>query len=375
MKPILPREMLWTDKKTLKEFFELDSVNDLFYTLLKQLSDDYFSVEEDALAVYNEVYYMLTRIAYENPKDYEIGKYAFEIKESLGWSYSATLVMSMVYFLAEMDRTTALNINKPFMKMVRKTFGGPMYWLRFKEGAAILKKYKYSATYDVHPQPYPVSYFKTNDIDWKTVTRDYNLDCIKQVVDLWEDEEDKCEIGEMIADSMEAEAKGHHVAYYTYEPTLFPMAREDFMPYERKRFPIKPPQTNESYEHIREENHQLSIRIEELEQAIAAMNAANERGLKDDNTRRFTLLELVNYCNECDDWEDAKLLKSILYNLLEGNGTQDEYRLINSIKRRPEKPQIGAVHIEEARFEGSMYDITGNQSVNIGGAENGKQGN
>lgn len=47
MLPVLPREMLWTELKTMDEFFRLDPVNEEFYDVLMSLSDEFFSFTRD----------------------------------------------------------------------------------------------------------------------------------------------------------------------------------------------------------------------------------------------------------------------------------------------------------------------------------------
>ena len=64
MKHKLPREFLWTDKKSMDDFFRLSPVNEDFFEVFQSLRNEPFNVAIDAVKVFNEVYYQVTRMRY-----------------------------------------------------------------------------------------------------------------------------------------------------------------------------------------------------------------------------------------------------------------------------------------------------------------------
>ena len=97
----LSREFLWTDLNTMDEFFRLDPVNEVFFDTFVTLREKPFGVKLDAVKVFNEVYYTVTRFYYEQAFGSDVPNYASDIKADLGWNYSAELVLSMAYWLTE----------------------------------------------------------------------------------------------------------------------------------------------------------------------------------------------------------------------------------------------------------------------------------
>ena len=100
MPPKLPKEFYWVDLKLMDDFFRLDPVNEAFYETFMSLREEPFGVTLDAVKVFNEVYYTITRYRYENT--YITGGFFYpsEIEADLGWKYSVELVMTMSYWIA-----------------------------------------------------------------------------------------------------------------------------------------------------------------------------------------------------------------------------------------------------------------------------------
>lgn len=310
MKPKLPRELLWRDLETLDEFYKLDPINHYFFDVLRTLSDDYFSAEEDGVSIFNEVYYQSTRIVYENPIGSDFWNYVFDIKDSLKWKYCATLIMSITYPLIMLRDEKERPINKAFLKMVKSTFGGPMYWQRFQILYRGLRRDGFRIKYDFQPIPKPASFLKTQYVDWSHITNDFDIDIIKQVVALWKDENDQQEIARLIENYLKIDNLIDTRAVY------------------------------KTIRLMEEECKNLRRKNADLEAAIEQSKCTQNGNLTEDYTRTFSLQELVNYCKECDDWDDVKNLKLMLYGLLSNvGGKREEYELINSIKKKPSLPQ------------------------------------
>ena len=83
----------------MDDFFKLEPLNEKFFDVFVTLREEPFDIHSDEVKVFNEVYYQITRMYYENPMPDDLQNYVSDIKANLGWSYSAELVMSMAYFM------------------------------------------------------------------------------------------------------------------------------------------------------------------------------------------------------------------------------------------------------------------------------------
>lgn len=204
--PRIPKEFLWTDKETMDEFFELDPVNEYFFEYYVSLREEPFAVSLDAVKVFNEVYYHATRIKYESPYAFYSETYYQEIKADLGWNYSAELVMSMVYWMSEAtdpDVQPVIFLPKEFIK---KECINTIFWLPFRKCCQKIKEDHLQMKYDFKPKPVSLDYIRKMYILWSDFTGDYNLDEIKKVLNIWDDDEDKAQVAAKIKDSLGRDA-------------------------------------------------------------------------------------------------------------------------------------------------------------------------
>ena len=123
MKPILPRELLWSEKLSMDEFFELDRVNNEFYDVDCMLrGEPYSKIHIEVVMVFNEVYYQITRMIYEHPLPNDLPNYISDVKANMGMNYCAEAVMTMSFFLISLiDKHTTL-FNKFFLIQIVKFF-------------------------------------------------------------------------------------------------------------------------------------------------------------------------------------------------------------------------------------------------------------
>ena len=63
--PRLPRELLWNDKKTMDEFMEILLCREL-YKAYREMDEYPMLFKMDELQVFNEVYFEMTRLCFEN---------------------------------------------------------------------------------------------------------------------------------------------------------------------------------------------------------------------------------------------------------------------------------------------------------------------
>lgn len=71
----LPRQMLWTDYNTIDRFYKIEPLNTQFHEVLKTIQISPFEEKKDDTQLFNEVYYQMTRMAYERAKPSDLQKY------------------------------------------------------------------------------------------------------------------------------------------------------------------------------------------------------------------------------------------------------------------------------------------------------------
>jgi hypothetical protein len=92
--------------------------------------------------------------------------------------------------------------------------------------------------------------------------------------------------------------------------------------------------------------------FQQLTQDLQADNARLKALLEEKNihgeARKFTLVEIVNYCKDCVEWNNADSIVSMLYRLLLANGcTQEDIELVKSIETEFKNRKYGNTYIKE----------------------------
>ncbi len=334
MKAILPREFLWTEKKTMDEFFELDPVNEDFFEVFVTLRQEPFAVSANEVKVFNEVYYQLTRMVYEHPLPSDLDKYVADIKANLGWNYSAELVMSMAYYLLALIDKQIRPLNKFFTKAINERFFGCLYWKPFKHRFESLKKEHRRLIYHFLPCPMDVWYFQDKYVDWKTITRGFDLGCLDDVINLWNNLEDKKEVAWIINDTSHfsslSETENNRILrflniYMLSDESSYGDSCAEYAPEDCQTLKLR---INE----LNSEKAVLQSRIKDLEDDNEKFQALQEKKKINGKARRFTLVEIVDYCKSRVEWIDAKDIVAMLNYLLRNIGTKEDSDLVDSIE-------------------------------------------
>ncbi len=376
MKPILPREMLWTDKKTMDEFFELDRVNEDFFEVFMTLRGEPFAVETDEIKIFNEVYYQITRMIYEKPMPAELPNYISDVKANMGWNFNAEIVMSMAYFLLALINKHVNTLNKFFTKAINDHFSGCQYWKPFKQRYELLKDDKRHIKYSFRPSPIDLSWFKDKYIHWNEITRNYDLVCIEHVIGLWSDVDDMRKVAELINNSIsyyttkrnadDLEFVRHFLEGYLISDNNAPIWKSS----DSKMWK----ESDKLFERIEEAvnmNLALKGRISELETENARLNALLVNKKSNGKARRFTLVEIVDYCKSRVEWDDAKSIVAMLNKLLRKIGTDEDSDLVDSIETEFINRRYGNTFNDaNVTFPNAQIDtfnrISGNKSVYLG---------
>ena len=342
--------MLWTDKKTMDEFFELDPVNEDFFDVFVSLREEPFDVQTDEVKVFNEVYYQVTRMVFEHPLPTDLSKYISDIKANMGWNYSAELVMSMAYYLISLIEKNERPLNKFFTKAVNERFGGCLFWKPFKHRFEKLKKEKRTVKYSFFPQPVEVKWLRDKYVHWNTITCNYDLLCIDKVINLWKTIDDKREVAVMINDSVDFgtplrnAADKAHIRHFI-EVYMIADDRAAIWKCEDESPETDYQILNECINELQKDKKVLIERINELEADNQRLNALLEKKKRNGRARKFTLVQIVDYCKGCVVWDDVKSIVAMLNKLLRRIATEEDSDLVDSIENEFKNRLSGTVNI------------------------------
>ena len=341
MKPILPREFLWTDKKTIDEFFELDPINKDFYKVLFTFREQPYSLSITPLRLFNEVYYQATRMIYEKAMPHDYSRYVYDTKGNVGWRFDAALVMTMVYFLLKLADTKKIHMNSIYMQIMFGDLAGTKYWTSFLAIFEDLKSRGIKTTYGFKPNPIGIHELQSMYVDWRKITRNYSLSCVDYVLKLWKKRSDKLVIARLISDSIDMKVLNGRVGDEDeqikdyLEKYLYDRNRDEGSSADVCCEPYLSPQEKElqnRVSQIEKEKTALQQRIAELESENSRLNALLEPKKQNGTARKFTLVEIVDYCKKCVEWRNAESIVAMLNKLLRRIATPEDSDLVDSIE-------------------------------------------
>lgn len=336
MVPNLPRVFLWSELVSIDEFFRLDSINEDFYGVFMTLRQAPFNIQADAVKVFNEVYYQVTRMCFEYPMPTDLDKYIADIKANLGWNYSAELVMTMAYHIISLIEKKERPFNKFFTNAINEKYVSCKFWEPFEQMSISLKENNKTIDYPFIPQPVSIAELGDIYFDWAEITHNYDLSCIEHIINLWAYKDEKSIAAELILEGLRsvplpkkrkidiAQIK-RFLDSYMEDPEDWPqMVSEDVEFYYGNQ--IK----------------QLESEKEGLEKIIRTLESENKRlqsfkqktkRKKEHQERAFTLALIVDYCKKRVEWTEAMHIVAMLNKLLRGDATKEECDLVDGIEK------------------------------------------
>lgn len=196
----LPRQLLWTDMTNNSEVKSnklcklLDAALSLDPKNSKLLSD---LGEEKVLLLYNEAFYLSTRVVYEHDAEACPDIYMNEIIADLGdIKLAKSVVLCMFYVLLAQPETTdevILFTDKLQKKYLTHSSSQFLNWYnkRFKPG-------KNNVGFRLKPCPFPADKLQDFHLDWSEITHGYSKKIINEILDLWESEEERNKVKRLI---------------------------------------------------------------------------------------------------------------------------------------------------------------------------------
>ena len=111
----LTRETFWKDKSLMADFLK-EPLNKKLFEIYLGIKRNAPSQDFHTLQLFNEVYYICSRILHESSPQSELTEYISEIKKDMGWDYPTSIVVNMVYVVLSLSKqnshSAAIMINK-----------------------------------------------------------------------------------------------------------------------------------------------------------------------------------------------------------------------------------------------------------------------
>ena len=185
----LPKKLLWTDRTNISEFLS----NELGSDVISCISFAYSRITtaldaKTLLMLYNEAFYLSTRIVYEQDSEASPDTYMEKIKNDMDneeLSKYIIIIMYTVLFLQSNKSNEVLQfLDKLQIKYLPQA---PFRIMKYINNVLRLKIKR--PDFMLKPCPCPAN--KLDDIDWNIVTQEFSKQVIIDILDLWEYDNDK----------------------------------------------------------------------------------------------------------------------------------------------------------------------------------------
>lgn len=315
--------------------------------------------EEMTCRIFNYTYLECTRIVYRNDPNPNIEGFVYEVKILVGLKSLTESVLMLIYALLSARANNTKEI-EAFVKALKST------GLTNSKNEALdnfikeTKKKNGKFFIDLKPKPFPLKDINLYDIHWPDITRDFDIEAIWILANLWEEPQDKM-------DFLEIMEHYYHV-YNSYEE--YPLydsngVRQKLIKLDLSELKNKI-KTNTSYEgsivaYPTEDRYVPIEQIEEKDKEIDQLKDAylklkstlnnvmgelNEYKNKDNGERTFTLSKIVDYCKSKADISQTTGISTMLYKFIR-NGSEEEEKLVDSIEEHFINRRNGDTYIKE----------------------------
>ncbi len=342
MKPKLPRVLLWTDKNRLDEFF-VEPINRELYDFFLEIRSMSTRIGpmRGTLKMFNEIYYQMTRVEYENKLDVDIDRYVQDIKANMGMLNSDILVIKMIIaFLCLRNNNKDATNN--FLKAAMNThFNLFDEWS--KKCLSKNRSYNHKFIVDLTPCPRDIKDLDGELLRWDEITNNFDPSSIKEVLKLWPSKDERIDVLRLIENSyMQARRRllrfkdeGSYsplMADYNFFSNLYTDLGEEMGRkwIAREELPHRP-----TYAELEEENYNMKKKIAHLESDNERLRSEmNPLKMKKNRDRAFTLKMIVDYCKKHLELDKASTIVAMLNKFLRDarDYTQEECELVDSVE-------------------------------------------
>lgn len=327
--------MLWTDLQSIEDFYRLDAANrDIFRAYERVRRSHSAALDSRTLMLFNEVYYIMTRIIYEEPDAKDVDRYVQGIRKDMGWDDSPIVVIVMITALNGLRVDKGINFSQFLFSC-----GAVLYsnsWIKYTNmmtPLSELKDYYTRLTYDFQPRPCPINAVLAKEIDWQAITNDYDKARIEELCNLWPNHVDRYLF------YMTMEAKSH----IANQEEISELRRHEGYLFGQNR------SLQSRIAELTKENRNLKRRLNYAKHKCSSPLTESD-DLKGQQLS-LSIESIVQYCKERPTWEDAKEIVTMLLFL---NDDKANKQLINSI----------CEHFRLQRNGGNIFNATVGTVVN-----------
>ena len=285
----------------------------------------------------------MTRMAYERAMPSDLKRYVVDIRGNIGLSYGVELVMTMLYFMMSLVDKKSRLFNSFLLLTIKEWYKKSPYWKPFSNLYRSLSKGKKKLIYDFTPHPVSAKELAENYVPWQNLTHNYDGSTVLEIISLWNNQDDKETLANMILASVNFKTPKQQNLYINQINTVL-----------KKHVFERENQTNESSE--------LENRLKELDSKVlilerektALQNKVNEQTAEnkkikalldkkkqDGAARKFTLVEMVDYCKSNLNSDEAKEIIIMLNKLLRNVGTNEDYDLLDKTENELKNKRYG----------------------------------
>ncbi len=194
----LPKELLWTDKKDIKDFKSdmifnsVESALSLINVLKSEQLDG-----NTKLRIYNEAFYLSTRVVYEHDDKANPEAYIEKIMTDLGDKELADHVirLMLLVLLLQSDRSKEIEM---FTEKLQKQYLHSIILRIVNHGNRVIKPTEKRGDCVLRPCPYSADKLQKIQLDWLKITQFFSKHIIIELLDLWDSEDEKGKVIRLI---------------------------------------------------------------------------------------------------------------------------------------------------------------------------------
>lgn len=198
MIPNLPRELLWTDKKDISDFMSDRLGNDVITLFSFVKSRITISLgAETMLKLYNEAFFLSTRVVYEHDSKASPEAYMEKILADLGDKELAEHVLLLMFLVLTQQPDKSKEVLQ-FVGKLQKEYLPDMPFRIAKLYNKVFKPKKNRLDFSLKPNPYPADKLNDLHLDWEEITQGFSKQIINEILHLWESYEEKSKVINLI---------------------------------------------------------------------------------------------------------------------------------------------------------------------------------
>lgn len=227
----LPRHFIYRNRIHLDEFLKDNPLNEDLYDVYldimsldeKHLNREYYVqlyVNRDIASIFNDVYYICTRVILTPHPELEIEHYLYEEDLKTGDRHLTHLVFSMVYAVLILQPEVPKKIHRFLKCLEKRVLDAYNYSYKFDEliedwthaeaspsnpwmDEDDLEPRTFKSDFTPTPEPPAIFELGIRPVIWASETYEYNPDRIKMIVNLWSDKADKLKILDVIEEAFD----------------------------------------------------------------------------------------------------------------------------------------------------------------------------